>query len=139
MEEIQYKIKTFGSRFFCKPEIVELLVFIGDENKPKAVARLVYNLSEGNISLVWFSVNKEKYPELKGTGKHILCSGIDLLYKKYVDKKDEPTVSLLLTDENNVKLAKYYKDTYGFEKRVKGVMIVDFATIKEMCENLKLS
>lgn len=138
MEEIQYKIKTFGSlceRLFCKPKIIELLVFIGDKNKPKAVARLVYNLSEGNISLVWFYVNKEKYPELKGIGKTVLCSGIDLLYKKYVKKYllDEPRVSLLLTDENNKRLAKYYKDTYGFKKDVKGVMIVDFDTIKGMC------
>ena len=101
MAKIQYKItETFEKdvstckRLFCKvvPKIVELLVFIGDENNPKAVARLVYNLSEGNISLVWFSVNKEKYPELKGIGKTILCNGIDLLYNKYL--LDEPTVGM---------------------------------------------
>lgn len=155
-----YTIKETFSRdvskcrqFFCKviPIFVDLTVYISGDNlgdKEKAFARLVYDTQNGNISINYFSVNSEKYPELKGSGKYVLCKGIELLYTKYIKMYtlDTPSVSLLRAEKksgNNKKgnkLGEYYKNTYGFEyvKEHEGSMIVNFDTIKERCDTLGL-
>ena len=158
LKEIRYTIRQTFSRdvskcrqFFCKvvPIFVDLTVYIsGDGDKKKAFARLVYDTQNGNININSFSVNSEDYPELKGTGKYLLCTGIELLYTKYIKlyKLDTPTVSLLRAEKksgnnkNGNKLGEYYKNTYGFEYVIKseGSMIVDFDTIKERCDTLGL-
>ena len=153
-----YTIKETFSRdvskcrqFFCKviPIFVDLTVYISGDNlgdKEKAFARLVYDTQSGNININSFNVNSEKYPELKGTGKYVLCKGIELLYTKYIKlyKLDTPSVSLLRAEKksgNNKKgnrVGEYYKNTYGFEyvKEHEGSMIVNFDTIKERCDTL---
>lgn len=156
LKEIRYTIKeTFSKdvskcrQFFCKvePIFVDLIVYIpGDGAKEKAFARLVYDTQNGNININSFSVNSETYPELKGTGKYLLCTGIELLYTKYIKlyKLDKPTVSLLRAEKksgnnkNGNKLGEYYKNTYGFEYVIeqKGSMVVKFNTIKERCDTL---
>lgn len=154
LKEICYTITETFSRdvskcrqFFCKviPIFVDLTVNLGD--KEKAFARLVYDTQNGNISINYFSVNSEKYPELKGTGKYVLCKGIELLYTKYIKMYtlDTPSVSLLRAEKksgNNKKgnkLGEYYKNTYGFEYvKHEGSMIVNFDTIKERCDTLGL-
>jgi hypothetical protein len=133
---------------------VDLTVYISGDNlgdKEKAFARLVYDTQNGNININSFSVNSEKYPELKRTGKYLLCSGIELLYTKYIKlyKLDTPTVSLLRAEKksgNNKKgnkLGEYYKNTYGFEyvrdvREHDGSMIVNFDTIKKRCDMIAL-
>jgi hypothetical protein len=125
---------------------VDLTVYISGDNlgdKEKAFARLVYDTQKGNINVNSFSVNSEKYPELKGSGKYVLCKGIELLYTKYIKMYtlDTPTVSLLRAEKKSGnKLGEYYKNTYGFEyvKEHEGSMIVNFDTIKERCDKLGL-
>ena len=125
---------------------MDLTVYISGDNlgdKEKAFARLVYDTQNGNINVNSFSVNSEKYPELKGTGKYVLCKGIELLYTKYIKMYtlDTPTVSLLRAEKKSGnKLGEYYKNTYGFEyvKEHEGSMIVNFDTIKERCDTLGL-
>lgn len=153
--KILYTIKETFSRdvskcrqFFCKviPIFVDLTVYISGDNlgdKEKAFARLVYDTQKGNINVNSFSVNSEKYPELKGSGKYVLCKGIELLYTKYIKMYtlDTPTVSLLRAEKKSGnKLGEYYKNTYGFEyvKEHEGSMIVNFDTIKERCDKLGL-
>lgn len=155
LKEIKYKItETFSKdvskcrQFFCRvvPKYVDLIVYIPenyDKSKFKAYARLIYDISIGNININYFTVNSETYPELKGTGKYVLCKGIELLYTKYIKMYtlDTPTVSLLRAEKKSGnKLGEYYKNTYGFEyvKEHEGSMIVNFDTIKERCDKLGL-
>ena len=155
-----YTIKETFSRdvskcrqFFCKviPIFVDLTVYISGDNlgdKKKAFARLVYDTQNDNISINYFSVNSKDYPELKGTGKYVLCKGIELLYTKYIKMYtlDTPSVSLLRAEKksgNNKKgnkLGEYYKNTYGFEYVIEheGSMIVNFDTIKKRCDMIAL-
>jgi hypothetical protein len=159
-KEIRYTITETFSRdvskcrqFFCKdlPIFVDLIVYISGDNlgdKEKAFARLFYDIQNHNISIISFNVNSEDYPELKGIGKYLLCTGIELLYTKYKLDTAIHKVSLLRAEKksgnnkNGNKLGEYYKNTYGFEYVIEQegsmAMVVNFDIIKKRCDTIAI-